>query len=191
MGPLGEVPAVHLVEPHRGLPQEPLYRVYTRALEQGRTEDVDVLLRELLPDFKRVEILADQDKPVVYISYKSGSVPAALQGDGVQSLVRLGLELAAAPGGVVLLEEPESAQHPRALFESARAITVAVGSAACRWSLSTHSLDLIDTLRSLLGDDLPKLTVHHLACAEGELSAVRYSGAEVALARDTIGDDLR
>lgn len=184
------VPEARLVEPHRGVDQEPLHRVYTRALEEGRVEDVDALLGELLPGFKRVEILADQDKPVVYISYKDGSVPAGLQGDGVQSLLRLGLELAAAPGGVVLLEEPEAAQHPRSLYESARAIAAAVRRGV-QVVLSTHSLDLIDMLRTHLGEDLLKLSVHHLACSGGALSVVRYSGAEVALARDSIGEDLR
>lgn len=35
------------------------------------------------------------------------------------------------------------------------------------------------------------LTVHHLARSDGVLSAVRYSGEEVALAREAIGEDLR
>jgi predicted ATPase len=187
---LEDVPEARLVEPHRGVDQEPLHRVYTRALEEGRIENVDALLGELLPGFKRIEILADQDKPVVYISYKDGSVPAGLQGDGVQSLLRLGLELAAAPGGVVLLEEPEAAQHPRSLYESARAIAVAVRRGV-QVVLSTHSLDLIDMLRTHLDEDPSKLSVHRLGCQGGALSVVRFSGAEVALARDAIGDDLR
>ncbi len=190
LGQLDDVPAVDLVQPHRGFGQEPLHRIYTRVLEGGRLEEVDALLAQLLPGFKRIEILADKDKPVVYISYKDGSVPAGLQGDGVQSALRLALDLAAAPGGVVLLEEPEPAQHPRALHESARAVVAAV-KRGVQVILSTHSLDFLDMLRTHLGDDLAKLSVHRLACVAGELSVVRYSGAEVALARDAIGDDLR
>jgi hypothetical protein len=187
---LDQVAAVHLVEPHRGLVQEPLHWVYTRALEQGRADEVNALLGGLLPGFRRVEILADRDTPVVYVTYKEGSVPAALQGDGVQAILHLSLELAAAPDGVVLLEEPETAQHPRALFQSARAIAAAV-KRGVQVVLSTHSLELVDALRTHLGDDLPMLTLHHLANQDGELSAVRYAGPEVALARDTIGEDLR
>ncbi len=157
---------------------------------KGRVEQVDALLGELLSGFKRIEILADQDTPVVYVTYKDGSVPAGLQGDGVQAVLRLGLELAAAPGGVVLLEEPEPAQHPRALYESARAVVAAV-KRSVQVILSTHSLDFLDMLRNHLGDELAKLSVHRLACPAGELSVVRYSGADVALARDAIGDDLR
>jgi predicted ATPase len=189
--PLEDVPDARLVEPHCGVDREPLYRVYTRALEEGRVEEVNALLRELLPEtFRQVEILAPGDKPIVYITHKDHALPAGLQGDGVQSVLRLALELAAAPGGLVLLEEPEAAQHPRALHESARAIVAAVRRGV-QVVLSTHSLDLIDMLRAHLGEDLPKLSVHHLACPAGEMSALRYSGAEVALARDAIGEDLR
>ena len=41
-------------------------------------------------------------------------------------------------------------------------------------------------LRAHLGDDLSKLSVHHLARTDGALSVVRYSGEEVAMARDAI-----
>ena len=188
---LEEVPEARLVEPHRGMVQEPLHRTYNRALEAGRIEEVNALLRELLPEgLRQVEISAPEDKPVVYVSYRDGAVPAWLQGDGIQCVLRLGLELAAAPGGVVLLEEPETAQHPRSLQESARTVVAAV-KRGVQVILSTHSLDLIDMLRAHLGDDLEKLSVHNLACAGGALSVVRYSGADVALARDAIGEDLR
>jgi predicted ATPase len=188
--PLKDMPVVHLVEPHRGADEEPLYRTYTRALEEGRIDEVNALLAELLPGFKRVEILAPQSTPVVYVTYQDRSVPAGLQGDGVQSLLRLALELAAAPGGLVLLEVPEAAQHPRSLHESARAIVAAVRRGV-QVILSTHSLDLIDMLRTHLDQDLARLSVHHLACPGGELSVVGYNGTEIALARDTIGEDLR
>jgi hypothetical protein len=185
------VPEARLVEAHRGVYQEPLHRIYNRATEEGRIEGVNALLGELLPEgFRRVEIGAPADKPVVYVTYKDHALPAALQGDGVQSLLRLGLELASAPGGVVLVEEPEAAQHPRALYESARAIVAAVRRGV-QVVFSTHSLELLDMLRTHLDEDLGKLTVHHLACPNGELSVVRYSGSEVKLARDAIGEDLR
>jgi hypothetical protein len=188
---LEDVPEARIVEPHRGVDQEPLHRIYNRALEAGRIEEVNALLRELLPEgFRQVEISAPEDKPVVYLSYKDNAVPAGLQGDGVQCVLRLGLELAAAPGGVVLLEEPETAQHPRSLYESARAIAAAV-KRGVQVILSTHSLELIDMLRAHLEDEPEKLSVHRLMCKVGELVVVRYSGAEVALARDAIGDDLR
>ena len=119
-----------------------------------------------------------------------GSVPVAIAGDGIQTLVQVTLAVARGPGSTVLLEEPEATQHPRSLDQSARAIVAAV-KRGVQVILSTHSLDLIDMLRQHLGEDLPKLGVHHLACPGGELSVVRYSGAEVALARDVIGEDLR
>jgi predicted ATPase len=114
----------------------------------------------------------------------------ALAGDGIHTIVQVCLAVAQGPGSTVLLEEPESTQHPRSLYESARAIAAAVRGGV-QVILSTHSLDFIDMLRAHLGGDLSKLSVYHLACPGGELSVVRYSGDEVALARDTIGEDLR
>src|SRR5208282_1385804 len=97
------------------------------------------------------------------------SVPATLVGDGIQSLLRLSLELAASGGGGALLEEPEVHQHPGAIRQSARAILAAVRR-NIQVVLTTHSLEMIDALLGVsLDKDLENLSLYRLVLRNGEL----------------------
>lgn len=96
------------------------------------------------------------------------------------------------PGGVVLLEEPEVHQRPRAIHQSAKAILAAVRREV-QVVLSTHRLDLIDALLSEMqsDDELKKLSVYSLRLKDGCLKRFRVAGSDVAFQRVQIGDDLR
>jgi len=192
--PFANLADVRLVEVHTSDLQQPLHQLFTQSVEQGRREQVKAILTELLPGLVNVEILTEGDRPLLELVYRDRSVPAVLSGDGVQSLIRLSLELAARPKGVVLVEEPELHQHPGALRQSARAILAAVRR-DIQVILTTHSIELIDSLLSEATNDghadLDKLSVYGVALKDGTLLSARYSGADVALARGDIQEDLR
>jgi hypothetical protein len=188
---LADVSEVRLVEPHGGVASPVLHRVFSRARAEGRVKEVDALLRELLPGLDRVEILTDQDDPGVWLTYEDHAVPSGLAGDGIQSLLRLALELAAAPGGVALIEEPETHEHPGAIRQSAKAIVAAVRRGV-QVVVSTHSLELIDALLvELRADEIGKLSLQRLKLVDGVLRTSRLDGEDVSLSRGDIGDDLR
>ena len=188
---LQETAPVRLVDPRPGGTHAPLWRSFTEAAERGLTREVEALVRAVVPDLERLQILADDaGLSILHLGFPDHSIPVGIAGDGIQTLVQVALAVAQPAGSTVLLEEPEATQHPPSLDQSARAIAAGV-KRGVQVILSTHSLDLIDMLRVHLGDDLSMLTVHHLARSDGALSAVRYSGEDVALARDAIGEDLR
>jgi AAA15 family ATPase/GTPase len=119
------------------------------------------------------------------------SVPVTLAGDGIQSLLRLSLELAASGGGAALLEEPEVHQHPGAIRQSARAILAAVRR-QIQVMLTTHSLELIDALLAESSDqDLARFSLYRLQLQDGNLKSSRLPGPDVAFSRSEIEDDLR
>jgi energy-coupling factor transporter ATP-binding protein EcfA2 len=193
--PLADVGEVRLVEPHAATHlQPPLYQLYTSTVEQGRRRQAKEIIADVVPHLTDVEILTEDDVPIVHLVFEDFSVPAALAGDGIQSLVRLSLELASRRGGVVLVEEPEVHQHPRSLRQSAKAILAAVRRGV-QVVLTTHSLELIDALLSAATgeglSDLDKFSVYGLALRDGQLISTRYSGTEVEAARGQIQDDLR
>jgi predicted ATPase len=188
---LKDVAPVRLVDPRPGGIHAALSRSYTDAVEEGRLPEVERLVAEVVPGLTHIHNLSDDaGSGLVHLAFADHSVPVALSGDGIQTLVQVCFALAQAPGGRVLLEEPEANQHPRSIYQAARAVVAAVRRGV-QVILSTHSLELIDALRAELAQDLSLLSVHHLACPGGALSVVRYSGSEVALARDAIGEDLR
>jgi hypothetical protein len=189
--PLEDVPEVHLVEAYPTGFQRPLEELYTKAVQYGRRKDAIGIISEVFPGVSNVEILTEHGEPILHFVFADSSVPATLAGDGIQSLLRLTLELAASGGGVALLEEPEVHQHPGAIRQSARAILAAVRRKV-QIVLSTHSLELIDALLAESSDDdLKQLSLYSLQLQQGNLTSSRLPGSDVAFARSEIEDDLR
>jgi len=170
----------------------PLPTLYTNTVTQGRREDVLELLRDIIPGLRSIEILVTaRNEPVLHLVFQNGSVPVALAGDGIRTLMRLSLELAIRSKGLVLIEEPEVHQHPRALHQSAKALLASVRR-GLQVVLSTHSLELIDALLlEATQEDLQRFSVYRLKLNEGELVSSRLSGDGLAFARAQIEEDLR
>ena len=190
--PLEDVPEVHLVEPYPTSFQRPLDEIYTKTVQLGRRNEAMGIVSEVFPGVSHVEILTECGQPILHFVFKDHSVPATLAGDGIQSLLRLTLELAATgAGGLALLEEPEVHQHPGAIRQSARAIMAAVRR-RIQIVLTTHSLELIDALLSESSDDdLKSMSLYRVSLEGGVLKHFRLPGPDVAFARTQIEDDLR
>jgi len=187
--PLEDVREINLVDPVSN--RLPLADLYSQVAQRGLMKQAKSILTELLPEVQDVLILTDQGQPEVNLDYKDGSKPLATAGDGVRLLLRQSLELAATPGSVVLLEEPEVHMHPGAIRQSARAMLAAVARGV-QVILTTHSLELIDSLLSeTKTEDLDKLAFYRLQLRDGALKSHRFSGTEATLARTQIEDDLR
>jgi energy-coupling factor transporter ATP-binding protein EcfA2 len=170
----------------------PLHRLYSSVVQGGMKQETLRLISAVVPGLENLELLTEQDTPVLHLVFRTHSVPVAAGGDGIKSLVGLCLGLAAVGGGRTLLEEPEVHQHPAALGQSAAAIVAAV-ERGMQIFVSTHSLDLIDSLVAEAAERrcLEKLTVFRLRLERGQLLSSRFAGPDVAAARAEIQEDLR
>lgn len=183
------LPEVHMIDP--GLPLS-LGQLFSDAVKQGRRKEVQDFLRELVPSLETLEILEEKDKgSQLYVVTAGGAVPVATSGDGVQSFAQLAIQLAAIPEGLALIEEPEVYQHPRAIWQSARALLAAMRRGV-QIVLSTHSLELIDALLGQAeGGELEGIALFNLALDQGALRSSRSSGEDLVFARQTLEHDLR
>ena len=188
---LEDTPQARIVESPVEPAQTPLYELLTRCIERGQRSEAKEIVAELIPGVKDILILTEADAPIVHLEYADHSVPAALAGDGIHSLLRISLELLSCPNGVVLFEEPEVHQHPGAIRQSMRAVLAAVRR-DIQVILTTHSLELIDLLLAESSeDDLKKLSLYRLQLEDGLLRSHRMAGSEVQFARTQIENDLR
>lgn len=174
-----------------GLPVS-LNTAYSEAVRQGRKREVMTLLRDLIPDVESIEILTENDDtPALYITKATHSVPVSLSGDGVQSFLQLALGLAAQAGGLVLVEEPEVYQHPRAIQQTAAALLASIRRDV-QVVVTTHSLELIDYVLDAATDtDLDRIALFSLLLDQGELKSSHYTGKDIAFARTELESDLR
>ncbi|MBK9260772.1 MAG: AAA family ATPase [Polyangiaceae bacterium] len=188
-------PGAWLCEPAAGATHEALDRVYSRALREGRLEGVVKLVRDVLDGVidLRVETVEDDpvDRPILSLVFEHGTVPVAGAGSGVYALIRLALDLAQLPGGMALVEEPEIHQHPAGIHRTAKVLLAAMRRGV-QVVVSTHSLDLIDSLVAEAdANDLERLCVMRVVLDEGTLRCSRYPGPMVVTARESLGEDLR
>ena len=189
--PQDQFAGVRLVESHREDPTVPLHDLVTKTTELGVIDQVLSIFKQVVSDARDIRILTEGNDPLVQIRYEDHSVPAALAGDGMYSLLRLSLELASRPNGTVLLEEPEVHQHPGAIRQTMRAVLAAVRR-GIQVVLTTHSLELIDALLAESSDeDIEKLSLYRLNLEEGRLISRRVPGSEVVFSRCEVEKDLR
>ena len=188
---LDGVTAVRLIEPHKSNSEPPLYELYSATVQQGRRDEAKAIIAEVVPGIRDVEVLTEGNVPVLHLVFDDHSVPAALAGDGIYALLRISLELAARPRGVVLIEEPEVHQHPGAVRQSVRAILAAVRR-DIQVVITTHSLELIDSiLAEASEEDIERLSLYRLELEDGRLISHQLPGSEVAFSRTDIEKDLR
>lgn len=120
-------------------------------------------------------------------------MPAGVEGEGVLAFLRLALELAGPSEGLVLLEEPETFQHPASLVRSARAMVAAVRR-GMQLVLTTHSLELVDRLldeAQARGLPTGQLALFNLRLDAGTLLSSRFDGESVLDGRRILDQDLR
>lgn len=168
-----------------------LLKEYSTAAYSGRRSELQTLLATLIDDFERLEILpAGEGDFELAVSRTTGSVPLGASGEGIQAVVQLALSIATEPGGLVLVEEPEVYQHPRAIWQSALALLENVRRGV-QMVVTTHSLELIDALLVQAGDTLDDIVLFNVLLDDGELKSGRRAGEQIAFARQTLERDLR
>ncbi len=183
----GEVEIIDAVGRH----DAGLHRLFTAVVKAGRREELEDLMRPVVPGLVDLQILTEGDTPVLHTVFKDRSVPASLAGDGVAALLRLAIELVRRSEGVALVEEPEAHQHPRAIAMSAQVLAEAV-KRGVQVIASTHSMEFVDhLLNGLYPDDFDCLSLWRTRLDNGVLRTSRLSGTEVADARQVIEEDLR
>lgn len=169
-----------------------LEEAYTRIDQTGQLGKVVKSLGRSMPGLTDLRILKVGTDFVLHTFFDSGSpVPAYLAGDGFKRFLEVAAAAVSTTKGVVLLEEPESFQHPRYLQELATLLHLAAREGT-QIILSTHSIELIDLL--LHAPEAEKQAypaVHRMRLFDGKLRATTLDREHAVIARDELLEDLR
>jgi len=169
-----------------------LENAYSELERAGQVDSVIHALRGSLAGLTDLRILkADQDFVLHAVMQDPPPIPVYATGDGFKRFLEVAAAMARPEPGVVLLEEPESYQHPRYMRELATLMFLSAR-AGTQIILSTHSLELIDCLLSApeaVGLSYP--SIHRFRLVRGELSAVVLDRESALSARQDLLEDLR
>ncbi len=165
---------------------------YTRIDEAGQLPTVVKALARSMPGLADLRILKVNGDFVLHTFFVTGHpVPAFLAGDGFKRFLELAAAVVNLRKGVVLLEEPESFQHPRYLRELAT-LLFASAREGKQVILSTHSIELIDRiLQAPEAEGLPYPAVHRLSLYDGSLRATTLDHEHALRMREDLLQDLR
>ncbi|MFY0527257.1 AAA family ATPase [Archangium gephyra] len=158
----------------------------------GLEESVRALLHEIDPRILGLEVLAPRGDAVLYLKDSvAGLVPLSMYGDGIRRTLLLALALPQVKGGVLLIDELETAIHVSALGKVFRWMLAACKQYDVQVFATTHSLEVVDAI--LGADETPEEDIvgFRLERTEGRTSARRFGEDLLKRMRYERGLDVR
>lgn len=150
------------------------------------------LLREFDSGIQDLEILKRQGSDaVVYVKHKRlGLSPLSTFGDGMRRALIIGASLASVRGGILLVDEIESAIHVEALKTTFQWLQRACSNLNVQLFATTHSLEAIDALIAAAEESID-LSVYRLEQREGLSHAKAFSREKLVMIREELGQEIR
>jgi ABC-type transport system involved in cytochrome c biogenesis ATPase subunit len=194
----------------RGAPNEPLLTVATVSPFAHRVEQLQVsqlseatltrkkfsaieVVQLIDPDIEDLQVLSRQGiRPTVYVQHKrTGFTPLSALGDGIRRVLTIALNVAYCRGGVLLIDEIETAIHKRALGCVFEWLVKACIHHDVQLFATTHSLDAVDAIVAAKQVDLHEVNGFRLEPMDATIRARRYSGELLHRLRYERGLDVR
>lgn len=135
-----------------------------RVLGERLKADLVRLMQRFAPDVEDIEIRSPEGRGAVIHLYHTGigHVPLAVEGDGMRRALALVSAAVQCRGGVLLLDEIETALHPAALEMMFRALVQICRDQEVQVFATTHSLEAVDALFAGSAEMASELVVYRL-----------------------------
>lgn len=170
-----------------------------RALVRGVSVVIDAGMRPLLVDAARrfdnsiTDVIVSDpsgDLSRVRVQHqKLGVVPVVAFGDGMRRALAIAAGILAARGGVLLVDEIETAMHVSVLADVFPWLLRLAADHDVQVFATTHSLEALDAL--LDGEAADEIASYHLRRSEGRVVAKRYSAEDLRFLRHERALDIR
>ncbi|MEG5171405.1 AAA family ATPase [Microcoleus sp. B3-D7] len=158
----------------------------------GMKPEVIKLLQQMDAEITDLVILSPTGKrPSLYIDHKRvGISPLSAFGDGVRRLLFIALTLVKVQGGVLLIDEIETAIHTVALGSSFAWIVDWCQRLDVQLFATTHSLEAIDAMLDA-SDSETDLVLYRLEKKESQTKAIRLERERLHRLREDLGLEVR
>jgi len=136
------------------------------------------------------------NRPVEYLKHRRlGNMPLSTFGDGIKKVLVLSNAISRAAGGILLIDEIETAIHKKYYDDIFRFIVKACKAFDVQVFITTHSLEAIDGLLATQNYEEQKeadsISVVTLKREANNTYSRVLSGREVAQNRETFGFEVR
>lgn len=164
----------------------------SQAILRGLKNEVIKLLQIIDGEIIDLEILSVRElNTSIYINHKLlGFSPLSAFGDGVRRLLFIALAMAKVRGGVLLIDEIETAIHTVALGSSFAWIVQWCKLMDVQLFATTHSLEAIDAMLDA-SDSETDVVLYRLEKRESQTKAVRIERERLQRLREDLGQEVR
>ena len=167
-------------------------KLLTGATFQGFKKEVVELISMMDSDIIDLDILDPTGKNSrLYVIHKTlGITPISAFGDGVRRLVFIALTIAKLQGGILLIDELETAIHTEALVPSFSWLVKWCRKMNVQLFATTHSLETVDAMLAA-SESTNDLVLYRLYQKDMQTKAVRIDQAKLGRVRENLGQDVR
>ncbi|AEI67381.1 AAA family ATPase [Corallococcus macrosporus] len=164
----------------------------SHVIDEGTKGKAVELLRMFDPHVSDVLISRPFGRDAIRVVHeRRGVVDLATFGDGMRRAFAMSVALSRASGGILLVDEIESAIHARALDSVLPWLVRAAGEAKVQIVATTHSLEAVDaSLGAFVSAPSDEVITYHLRRSEGGHACLRYDLDGLRSLRDE-GLDIR
>jgi len=167
---------------------------FSQLRKEGLYDEAVEVLRLLDPGVSSIMVLSEKEgRPSLFIEHKrTGLTPLNVCGDGMRRAVYIATTIPRLRGGILLVDEIESAFHVSALAKIFELLIIACKHYDVQLFATTHSLEAVD---AILGVALPRqdvdLVSYRLENRPEGTSAVRLDEKTLATIRNDLGQEVR
>jgi AAA15 family ATPase/GTPase len=167
-------------------------QLLSEATLQRYKSEVINLLQTLDLEILDLEILSRRgSRPTLYIDHQQlGLAPLSAFGDGVRRLLFIASTLAKVRGGILLIDEIETAIHTEALHGYFSWLVQWCREMDVQLFATTHSLEAVDALL-VVTEPKEDLVVYRLEQRESQTKAIRIDWKRLQRLREELGQEVR
>lgn len=184
--------AIETVTPYSHRIEQLEVKLLSDAIIQRFKPEVIKLLQVMDSGITDLAILSPSGKrPSLYIDHQQiGIAPLSAFGDGVRRLLFIALTLSKVRGGILLIDELETAIHTEALRSSFAWIVQWCKQMNVQLFATTHSLETIDAILDA-SESETALVLYRLEKRESQTKAVRIERERLQRLREDLGQEVR
>lgn len=163
-------------------------------IKDGDKDKLIKLLQMFDENILSFEVLPNRymNNSSIYINHKKYKLmPLSSFGDGVKKVITLASAIVSAKGGILLIDEIETAIYKDMVSEVFRWFVKACIEYKVQLISTTHSLEVIDAMIEGIGNKLDDLTCFRIESINDNIYTTRFSGSKLKDIRTIIGQDVR
>jgi AAA15 family ATPase/GTPase len=169
-----------------------------KTIENIRESDKDKIINLLqmfdsnILDFKVLYTNNKENPQTTYINHKRyGFMPLFSFGDSIKKVLTLAAAVISAKGGILLVDEIETAIHKNMINEVFKWFIDACEEFEVQLICTTHSLEAIDGMIIALEDEIDILSCFRVELYEEKVYGTKFSGNKLKEIRTLLGQDVR